>query len=66
MITFIGSFVLIVLAVASMAVGVVFRRAPIRGSCGGVAGGGCAACTGKCEAGDGTVKAAASREESLC
>jgi len=66
MITFIGSFVLIVLAVAAMAVGVVFRRAPIRGSCGGVAGGGCAACTGKCEAGDGMEKAAASREESLC
>jgi hypothetical protein len=47
--TMIASFVLILLAVAAMAVGVLFGRTPIRGSCGGVGGGGCAACTGRCE-----------------
>ncbi len=47
--TMIASFVALLLAVAAMAVGVLFGRAPIRGSCGGVAGGGCAACTGRCE-----------------
>lgn len=47
--TVFATFVVIVLAVAAMAVGVIFGRAPIRGSCGGVAGGGCAACTGVCE-----------------
>ncbi|HSS63781.1 MAG TPA: hypothetical protein VLS27_05055 [Gammaproteobacteria bacterium] len=47
--TMIASFVTLLLAVAAMAVGVLFGRAPIRGSCGGVGGGGCAACSGRCE-----------------
>lgn len=49
--TMIASFVALLLAVAAMAVGVLFGRTPIRGSCGGVAGGGCTACTGRCERG---------------
>ena len=47
--TLFASFIVLALAVAAMAVGVIFGRSPIRGSCGGVAGGGCAACTGVCE-----------------
>jgi len=47
--TMIASFVALLLAVAAMAVGVLCGRAPIRGSCGGVGGGGCAACAGRCE-----------------
>ncbi len=47
--TLVASFVVLMLAVAAMAVGVIFGRAPIRGSCGGVAGQSCAACTGRCE-----------------
>lgn len=49
MTTVVATFVVLVLAVAAMAVGVLFGRAPIRGSCGGIAGGGCAACSGSCE-----------------
>ena len=47
--TLFASFIVLALAVAAMAVGVIFGRSPIRGSCGGVAGGGCAACTGVCQ-----------------
>ncbi len=47
--TVFASFIVLALAVAAMAVGVIFGRSPIRGSCGGVAGGGCAACTEACE-----------------
>ncbi|MDH5539674.1 MAG: (Na+)-NQR maturation NqrM [Rhizobacter sp.] len=48
--TLIASFIAIALAVAAMALGVLFGRAPIRGSCGGIGGGGgCEACSGRCE-----------------
>ncbi len=47
--TLVATFVVLVLAMAAMAVGVIFGRAPIRGSCGGVGGEGCALCTGRCE-----------------
>lgn len=46
--TILASFVIIALAVAAMAVGVVFGRAPIRGSCGGLNGRGCELCSGRC------------------
>jgi hypothetical protein len=46
--TAIASFIVILLAVAAMAIGVLFGRAPIRGSCGGA---GCAACSGGCKHG---------------
>lgn len=45
--TFILTFVLILLAIAGLALGVIFGRAPIKGSCGGVScikGGDCGAC----------------------
>jgi len=45
----IATVVVFGLAVAAMALGVLFGRAPIRGSCGGVGGGaGCEACSGRC------------------
>ena len=47
--TLIASFVALLLAVAAMAVGVLFGRSPIRGSCGGIAGGGCVACSVRCK-----------------
>ncbi|MEO1202515.1 MAG: ApbE family protein [Pseudomonadota bacterium] len=45
--TLAASFIIIVLAVAGMAVGVLAGRAPIKGSCGGVAGGSCDLCSGQ-------------------
>ncbi len=44
--TLAASFIIIVLAVAAMAVGVLAGRAPIKGSCGGIAGGSCELCSG--------------------
>lgn len=40
------SFVVVVVAVTAMAVGVMAGRAPIKGSCGGLNGGGCELCSG--------------------
>jgi hypothetical protein len=46
--TLAASFVVIVIAVAGMAVGVMAGRAPIKGSCGGLNGGGsCELCSGR-------------------
>jgi len=45
MATLIGTFVVLVLVVAGMAVGVMFGRQPIKGSCGGLNNGGESACT---------------------
>ncbi len=65
--TILASFVIIALAVAAMAVGVVFGRAPIRGSCGGIAGEGCAACSGQCESRAAEPeKGVAARENEAC
>lgn len=47
--TLFASFIVLALAMAAMAVGIIFGRSPIRGSCGGVAGGGCALCSRQCE-----------------
>ena len=46
--TLILSFVIILLAVAGMAIGVVAGRAPIKGSCGGLNGSRCELCSGRC------------------
>ena len=48
LITVLLSFVLIALVIGAMAVGVLNGRSPIRGSCGGLNGGGCELCSGKC------------------
>lgn len=47
MISFLFAFVLLSLSILGLALGVIFGRAPIRGSCGGLAchkGLGCAGC----------------------
>jgi len=48
LITLMMSFVIIALAVTGMAIGVIAGRDPIKGSCGGLNGGGCELCSGKC------------------
>lgn len=42
------SFVVIVLVITAMGVGVMAGRKPIKGSCGGLNGGGCELCSGNC------------------
>jgi hypothetical protein len=42
---FVISFVIIALAMTGMALGVIFGRSPLKGSCGG---GDCGACPGRC------------------
>lgn len=65
--TLLASFVVILLAVAAMSLGVLFGRRPIRGSCGGIAGGGCGACTGRCERRTGEHQhTTANREKDAC
>lgn len=48
MITMLLSFVVIAAVIAAMGVGVMAGRKPIRGSCGGLNGGGCELCSGVC------------------
>ena len=47
---YVASFVVILLAIAGMAVGVMLGRPAIKGSCGGIAGE-CPHCTAKCRRG---------------
>jgi len=56
MATLIGTFILLLLVVAGMAIGVMFGRKPLKGSCGGLNNGGsdsgCSVCGGnpaKCD-----------------
>jgi len=46
--TMLLSFVVIAAVIAAMGVGVMNGRKPIKGSCGGLNGGGCELCSGKC------------------
>ena len=46
--TLILSFIVIVVVIAAMGIGVMAGREPIKGSCGGLNGGGCELCSGKC------------------
>ncbi len=46
---FLTTFLIIAIVIALMAVGVMFGRGAIKGSCGGVNNGGACICTQKCE-----------------
>ncbi len=46
---FLTTFLIIAIVIALMAVGVIFGRGAIKGSCGGVNNGGACICTQKCE-----------------
>jgi hypothetical protein len=47
--TLIITFTVMLTVIAAMAVGVMNGRKPISGSCGGLNGGGCELCSGKCK-----------------
>ena len=47
--TLIITFTVMLAVIAAMAVGVMNGRRPISGSCGGLNGGGCELCSGKCK-----------------
>lgn len=49
LITVILSFVIVAAVIAAMGIGVMAGRAPIKGSCGGLNGGGCELCSGRCK-----------------
>jgi len=49
MATLIITFMVMLTVIAAMAVGVMNGRKPISGSCGGLNGGGCELCSGKCK-----------------
>ena len=46
--TLLVSFAVILAVIGAMAIGVLNGRKPISGSCGGLNGGGCELCSGKC------------------
>ncbi len=54
LITLFLSFLVILIAVMAMSIGVIYGRAPIRGSCGGLNGRGCELCSGRCRQRDRT------------
>ena len=47
--TLLLSFTVILLVIAGMSIGVMNGRRAISGSCGGLNGGGCELCSGKCK-----------------
>jgi len=49
--TMILTFAVLLAVIAGMAIGVMNGRKPISGSCGGLNGGGCELCSGKCKRG---------------
>jgi hypothetical protein len=46
--TLLLTFAMLLAVIAAMAIGVMNGRKPISGSCGGLNGGGCELCSGKC------------------
>ncbi|MGB5344917.1 MAG: hypothetical protein WBN23_02005 [Woeseia sp.] len=49
LITLILAFLITGAVMAVMSIGVIAGRAPIKGSCGGLNGGGCELCSGNCK-----------------
>ena len=47
--TLLITFTVLLATIAAMAIGVMNGRRPIKGSCGGLNGGRCELCSGKCE-----------------
>ena len=47
--TLLVTFAVMLAVIAAMAIGVMNGRKPISGSCGGLNGGGCELCSGKCK-----------------
>lgn len=47
--TLLLTFAILLAVIAAMAIGVMNGRKPISGSCGGLNGGGCELCSGKCQ-----------------
>ena len=47
--TLVLSFIVVVAVIAGMSIGVMNGRRAISGSCGGLNGGGCELCSGKCK-----------------
>lgn len=47
-VTTLFSFIIIAAVIAVMGIGVMAGRKPIKGSCGGLNGGGCELCSGDC------------------
>ncbi len=47
--TLLVTFVVLLTVIAAMAIGVINGRKPISGSCGGLNGGSCELCSGKCK-----------------
>jgi len=47
--TILVTFAILLLVIGAMAIGVMNGRRPISGSCGGLNGGGCELCSGKCQ-----------------
>jgi hypothetical protein len=47
--TLLVTFAVMLAVIGAMAIGVMNGRRPISGSCGGLNGGGCELCSGKCE-----------------
>ena len=50
--TLLITFAVMLTVIAGMAVGVMNGRKPIKGSCGGLNGGGCELCSGNCKRGE--------------
>lgn len=48
-VTILLSFAVLLAVIAAMSVGVIAGREPVRGSCGGLNGGGCELCGGNCD-----------------
>jgi hypothetical protein len=46
--TILLSFAVLLAVIGAMSVGIIAGRKPIRGSCGGLNGGGCGFCNGQC------------------